>query len=60
MIFNNKEFIIFSMNYSLAQRKNINEIKTSKIIKQWEIYQKFKKINLDRNLKYKKFISDCK
>lgn len=53
MILDNKEFEIFAMNYSLAQRKDIDDIDTSQIEKQWYIYQKFKSNNIERNIKYK-------
>jgi len=48
-----KEFEIFSMNYSLAQRKDIDDIDDTQIEKQWDIYQKFKTNNIERNIKYK-------
>ena len=48
-----KEFEIFSMNYSLAQRKDIDDKDDTQIEKQWDIYQKFKTNNIERNIKYK-------
>lgn len=37
------EFKIYSMNYALVQKKPLEAIPHDEIIKQWEIFQTFKK-----------------
>ena len=53
MILDKEEFEIFSLNFSLAQRKNIDDIDIKEIENQWAIYQSFKENNNERNKLYK-------
>jgi hypothetical protein len=52
-----KDFEIFAMNYSLAQRKDIDDIDIKLIETQWLEYQKYKKLIIERNKKYIKYKS---
>ena len=56
----NKEFEIFTQNYLLAQRKNIDDIDITQIEKQWHIYQKYKDVITERNKKYEKSLIKTK
>jgi len=42
-----EKFQIFLANYSLAQRKDYNQIKLSDVLKQWQLYINIKKNNIN-------------